>query len=76
MQKATDRILTALAHNENILIYGDNDVDGMTGTALLVEFFRRFVGANVFFYISNRSMRRQSLIVEALDYAEKTSANC
>lgn len=70
MTKATDRILAALANNENILIYGDNDVDGMTGTALLVEFFR-FVGANVFFYISNRSMRRQSLIVEALDYAEK-----
>ena len=24
---------------ENILIYGDNDVDGMTGTALLTEIF-------------------------------------
>lgn len=70
MQKATDRILAALANKENILIYGDNDVDGMTGTALLVEFLR-FVGANVFFYISHRNMRRQSLVVEALDYALK-----
>lgn len=70
MPKAVDRITQALAQNENILIYGDNDVDGMTGTALLVEFFR-FIGANVFFYISNRSMRRQSLIVEALEYALK-----
>lgn len=70
MNKATDRIMMALNNKENILIYGDNDVDGMTGTALLVEFLR-FIGANVFFYISNRSMRRQSLIVEALDYALK-----
>lgn len=70
MKKATDRILQALAHKENILIYGDNDVDGMTGTALLVEFLR-FIGANVFFYISNRSMTRQVLVVEALDYALK-----
>lgn len=70
MNKATTRVIQALSQQENILIYGDNDVDGMTGTALLVEFLR-FLGANVFFFISNRSMRRQSLIVEALEYALK-----
>ncbi|MFN4173687.1 MAG: single-stranded-DNA-specific exonuclease RecJ [Parachlamydiaceae bacterium] len=70
MNKATTRVIQALSKQENILIYGDNDVDGMTGTALLVEFLR-FLGANVFFFISNRSMRRQSLIVEALEYALK-----
>lgn len=70
MNRAVDRVLTALTQHENILIYGDNDVDGMTGTALLVEYLR-FIGAHVFFYISNRSMRRHSLIIEALDYAQK-----
>lgn len=70
MPKAVERIARALQNSENILIYGDNDVDGMTGTALLTEFLQ-FIGANVFFYISNRSMRRQSLIVEALEYALK-----
>lgn len=70
MNKATTRVIQALSQQENILIYGDNDVDGMTGTALLVEFLR-YLGANVFFFISNRSMRRQSLIVEALEYALK-----
>lgn len=70
MTKATDRIMKALATGENILIYGDNDVDGMTGTALLVEFFR-FIGAPVDFFISNRSSRRQSLIVEAQEFAAK-----
>jgi len=70
MPRAVQRIAQAIHNKENILIYGDNDVDGMTGTALLTEFLQ-FIGANVFFYISNRSMRRQSLIVEALEYALK-----
>lgn len=70
MQKAADRIVEALNNQENILIYGDNDVDGMTGTALLVEFLR-FIGANVFFFLSNRSMRRQAIVLEALDFALK-----
>ncbi|OJU81543.1 MAG: single-stranded-DNA-specific exonuclease RecJ, partial [Chlamydia sp. 32-24] len=70
MPQAVERICKALENKENILIYGDNDVDGMTGTALLTEFLQ-FVGANVFFYVSNRGISRQSLIVEALEYAKK-----
>lgn len=68
MHKAVERIFQAIRDGENILIYGDNDVDGMTGTALLTEFFQ-YIGANVFYYVSNRGMLRQSLIVEALEYA-------
>lgn len=68
MPQAVDRICAAIKNKENILIYGDNDVDGMTGTTLLTEFFQD-LGANVFFYISNRGTLRQSLIVEALEYA-------
>lgn len=70
MPQAVDRICKAIRNHENILIYGDNDVDGMTGTALLTEFLQ-YIGANVFFYISNRGTLRQSLIVEALEYALK-----
>jgi single-stranded-DNA-specific exonuclease len=70
MPQAVDRICRAVKNSENILIYGDNDVDGMTGTALLTEFLQG-IGANVFFYISNRGMLRQSLIVEALEYTLK-----
>lgn len=68
MPQAVDRVCQAIRDKENILIYGDNDVDGMTGTALLTEFFQD-LGANVFFYVSNRGTLRQSLIVEALEYA-------
>lgn len=68
MPLAVDRVCRAIRDKENILIYGDNDVDGMTGTTLLTEFLQD-VGANVFFYVSNRGTLRQSLIVEALEYA-------
>ncbi len=58
---------------ENILIYGDNDVDGMTAATLLTEFLQ-FIGANVFYYISNRVSLKQSMMLDALDYAIKN--NC
>lgn len=70
MQLAVDRICHAIDHKENILIYGDNDVDGMTGTALLTDYLR-FIGANVFYYVSTPGTMRESLIVEALEYANK-----
>ncbi len=68
MDKAVDRIFAAIKTGENILVYGDNDVDGMTGTALLTEFFR-YVGGHVFFYVSNRASLKESPIQDALDYA-------
>lgn len=70
MPQAVERVCRAIRNCENILIYGDNDVDGMTGTALLTEFLQ-YIGANVFYYVSNRGPVRQSLIVEALEYALK-----
>lgn len=73
MGKAVERVLAALKKSEAILIYGDNDVDGMTATALLTEFLQ-FLGANVFYYIPNRVSLKQSLMLDALDYALKN--NC
>ena len=71
MPNAVVRIMKALKSEERILIYGDNDVDGMTGTALLTEFLT-FLGGKVLFYISNRAaLLRQSLILDALEFALK-----
>lgn len=70
MEKAIARICTAIQKGEGILIYGDNDVDGMTGTALLTEFLRS-IGAHVFFYVPNRNSLKQSMLLDALSYALK-----
>jgi single-stranded-DNA-specific exonuclease len=68
MSQAVDRVSQAISNSETILIYGDNDVDGMTGTALLTEYFQ-YIGVNVLYYLSHSGFARQSLLVDALDYA-------
>lgn len=70
MDKAIDRISRAIEKQETILIYGDNDVDGITGTALLLEFFE-MIGAKALYYVPNRSCSNPNLIINALDYAIK-----
>lgn len=75
MPHAVERIFNALKVGEKILIYGDNDVDGMTGTALLAEFLT-YLGGKVFFYISNRAaLLRQSLVLDALEFALKNECS-
>jgi single-stranded-DNA-specific exonuclease len=70
MDKAVGRILEALKRKEAILIYGDNDVDGITAATVLTEFLRA-VGARVFFDIPNRSVAKKSLMGNALASARK-----
>lgn len=40
MQQAADRIAQAIDRNEQITVFGDYDVDGVTSAALMVHFFR------------------------------------
>lgn len=70
MDKAVERILEAVHQNQSILVYGDNDVDGMTATALLVEFLRS-IGAKAYFDIPNRANLKKSLMGDALEFAKK-----
>ena len=53
MQDAVDRIILAIEGEEKICVYGDYDVDGMSGVALLTRALKNF-GANVEFYIPAR----------------------
>jgi len=70
MDKAVDRILKALKNKEEILIYGDNDVDGMTSAALLTEFLG-ILDAKVHFFVPNRNSMKKSIVGDALEYALK-----
>lgn len=53
MAAATERLARALQERERILVHGDYDVDGVTGTALLVRLFRQ-LGGEVDWHIPNR----------------------
>jgi single-stranded-DNA-specific exonuclease len=41
MEDAVERILAAKEEGEKILVFGDRDVDGITGTVLLTDFLRQ-----------------------------------
>lgn len=53
MGKAVERLALAVCNGEMISVHGDYDVDGVTGTALLVETLRSF-GAQVVYSIPLR----------------------
>lgn len=53
VKEAAARIIQAKKNNEKVLVYGDYDVDGVTGTALLVSAFR-FLELDTDYYIPHR----------------------
>ncbi|MCK5576340.1 MAG: single-stranded-DNA-specific exonuclease RecJ [Sphingomonadales bacterium] len=53
MDKATTRLVDAIANDEKIAVFGDYDVDGATSSALLVRFFR-MLGVDLRVYIPDR----------------------
>ena len=54
MDKAVDIILNYIKNNDNILIYGDYDVDGITGVAVLYNFLVDNFNINNNIHILNR----------------------
>lgn len=53
MKEAVNRITQALSKQEKIVVYGDYDVDGITSTALLINYLQD-CNAQIEFYIPNR----------------------
>ncbi|MFI5396883.1 MAG: single-stranded-DNA-specific exonuclease RecJ [Candidatus Binatia bacterium] len=53
MPAAADRVIQALRRNERVGIYGDYDVDGISGSAILVRFLRA-LGQEPALYIPHR----------------------
>ncbi len=66
MEKAVERIKTAIEEYEKICIYGDFDADGVTSTALLYSYLEA-VGANVMFYIPAREGEGYGMNKEAVN---------
>ncbi len=68
MEKAIERIETAIASGERILIYGDYDVDGTTSVALVYSFFHKLYN-NIEYYIPDRYREGYGISTEGIDYA-------
>lgn len=66
MEKAVDRIIKAINNDEKILIYGDYDVDGVTSTSILFDFFRS-LKADISYYIPDRLNEGYGISVGAVD---------
>jgi len=69
MDKAVARIEQAFANNENILVFGDYDVDGTTSVALVSSYLRSFY-PNVDTYIPDRYNEGYGISAAGIDYAD------
>ena len=65
MKKAVDRLVVAIERRESITVYGDYDVDGVTATSCLLNFFRE-LGVPAGYHIPHRLKEGYGLHVEAL----------
>ena len=70
MHRAVARIWQALDSNEAIMVHGDYDVDGVTGTALIVNTLKA-LGADVSFYIPHRLEEGYGISKGAIDICVK-----
>ena len=69
MDKAVSRIEKAITNNENILVFGDYDVDGTTAVSLVSSYLRSYY-PNVATYIPDRYNEGYGISYLGIDYAE------
>lgn len=69
MERARDRILSAMEKGERIMIFSDYDADGIPGAVVLSDFFKRAKYDNVTFYIPHRHDEGFGLNCDAIDKA-------
>ncbi len=70
MREACDRIQKAIENKEKIMIWGDYDVDGTTGTVLLRKMLS-LLGSDSTFHVPNRFTEGYGINIPALEQAHK-----
>lgn len=68
MDKAVTRLKQAVDNGENILVYGDYDVDGTTAVALVYSFIHSFY-KNVDYYLPDRYKEGYGISTQGIDFA-------
>ncbi len=69
MEKAVARIELAIANQENILVFGDYDVDGTTAVSLVSSFLKTYY-PNVATYIPDRYNEGYGVSFQGIDFAD------
>ncbi|SNR38595.1 exonuclease RecJ [Lutibacter agarilyticus] len=69
MDKAVARIELAIANNENIMVYGDYDVDGTTSVSLMSSYLKTIHPA-IATYIPDRYAEGYGVSYKGIDFAE------
>ena len=69
MDKAVSRIELAIKNNENILVFGDYDVDGTTAVSLVSAYLKTHY-SNVATYIPDRYDEGYGISFKGIDYAD------
>lgn len=72
MEKAVERIQSAIESKEKILVYGDYDVDGTTSVALVYSFFSKFYD-KIDYYIPDRYGEGYGISLRGIEYAEENT---
>lgn len=68
MDKAVKRIEKAISENENILIFGDYDVDGTTAVSLVSSYLKTFY-PHIVTYIPDRYTEGYGISKQGIDFA-------
>ncbi|QXP72944.1 single-stranded-DNA-specific exonuclease RecJ [Tenacibaculum sp. AHE15PA] len=69
MQIAVERIEKAIANNENILVFGDYDVDGTTAVSLMSSYLKT-IHPNIATYIPDRYAEGYGVSYMGIDFAQ------
>ncbi|MCD6176599.1 MAG: DHH family phosphoesterase [Candidatus Cloacimonetes bacterium] len=72
---AADRIINAVQQKEKIIIYGHDDVDGITATYILYDFLEKLGSQNHFYYIPNRLIDNHGIQQNFIDKVKKEKFN-
>lgn len=67
MERAVERILRAITNGERIAIWGDYDCDGIPGTVVLHDFFKKIAYPDVAIYIPHRYLEGYGLNTQGID---------
>lgn len=74
MQKAVERISTAIEKVERIMVFGDYDVDGTTSVASMYQFLKKQY-PNVIFYIPHRYKEGYGVSKKGIDTAHENGVS-